>query len=78
MTGPEHYAAAEQHAGTAEELHAGDQPAMAEFYLRLTEVHATLAVAAAAAINNADGGLPGLDERAWRRAAGEGNKKPDG
>lgn len=67
MTGPEHYTAAEQHAAAAQEV---TDPEAAAFFLRLAGVHATLAVAAATALNSADGGLSYEDDRAWRQAAG--------
>jgi hypothetical protein len=68
VTGPEHYRAAEQ------DLAAMDGKSIAGVSALITraQVHATLALAAATALNtDTDGGLPASDYDAWVQAASE-------
>jgi len=67
MTGPEHYRLAEELLTEACETHDG-QPA--DTNIARAQVHATLALAAATALNDAEGGLSKLDWEAWRDTAG--------
>lgn len=68
MTGPEHYLAAEQllTSDPADEGLPDKAHAIAE-----AQVHATLALAAATALNDFDGGLSTANYNAWHNAAGE-------
>jgi len=70
MTGPEHYKMAETLAKVADEGSVDWESTLAR-----AQVHATLALAAATALNdgvntNGEGGMPGADFRAWLAAAG--------
>ncbi|WP_189055934.1 hypothetical protein [Longimycelium tulufanense] len=65
MTGPEHYRIAEKLLNRAEE---GEET---PHLIQLAQVHATLALAAAAGLNDAKNGLPGADGGSWRKIAGE-------
>lgn len=70
MNGPEHYREAERLARMA--LPVAD-PAGALVIAQLATAHATLALAAATALNDNDaeaGGMPVADYRAWRKTAG--------
>jgi hypothetical protein len=85
MTGPEHYREAERHLSAASYTHGpgGDpvHPVAAAHYLAMAQVHATLALAAATALNDnaADaGGLPLEDFNEWAEAAGVWKPKPKG
>ena len=67
MTGPEHYRQAEiqlEFAATASETES------AQWHQGQAQVHATLALAAATALNDSDGGLSIPEHTAWTRAAG--------
>lgn len=66
MTGPEHYREAERLGHMAQ----GQELAWAMFTVAQAQVHATLALAAATAINDYPDGAPIDDARAWRDAAG--------
>ena len=61
MTGPEHYQAAERWLYKAE---------TAESCAAIAFTHASLAAAAATALNQADAGMWTADWSAWRSAAG--------
>ncbi|WP_037823049.1 hypothetical protein [Streptomyces sp. NRRL B-24720] len=76
MTGPEHYAAAEQlgHEAAHQVENHSDWDA-AQAYAAMAQVHATLALAAATAMSapldgEAESGLPPRDAAAWYAAAG--------
>ena len=62
MSGPEHYREAEKLAALAA---TADRPKWATEYLRLAQVHATLALAAASAL------IPGRQADAWAEVTGE-------
>ena len=69
MTGPEHYQrAADMAARVADRLteigHASTRETLA-----LAQVHATLALAAATALNDGGGGMATADYQAWTEAA---------
>ena len=67
MTGPDHYQAAEQLLDTL----GGDGP-VSQRVAAAAQVHATLALAAATALNtDTDGGLPASDYGSWIQAASE-------
>jgi hypothetical protein len=68
MTGPEHFRAAEDHLDDAVTLDEGDMEASA-WHQRQAQAHATLALAAATALNDADGGLKYADWAEWCDAA---------
>ncbi|MER7131194.1 hypothetical protein [Streptosporangium saharense] len=80
MSGPEHYREAEKllagamkHRLTEDGDWRGD-PArhrIADALVAEAQVHATLALAAATALNNAEGGPDREDWLAWKAAAGE-------
>lgn len=72
MTGPEHYREAERLLEIASPLLADDSPNIPEHaaWLAEAQVHATLALAAAAALNSGKWGLQPIDETQWRSAAG--------
>lgn len=63
MTGPEHFAKAEELLGQAEQLLQGDKPSAATWSTQQAQVHALLALAAANA-----GGTGGADRQAWEHA----------
>lgn len=71
MNGPEHYLEAEALLASADQnFLRGDDPSSA---LAAAQVHATLALAAATALNDNsadEGGMPLEDYRAWAEAAG--------
>lgn len=88
MTGPEHYLTAEALLGAAGQtlqLHAGlpfqERVQRYRADIALAQVHATLAVAAATALNDHshgdDSGLPWRDVDRWQRTAGEKPPQPD-
>lgn len=66
-TGPEHYREAEQHLENAVRNVAGSDAE--RWNLAAAQVHATLAVAAASALNDGETGTPHADWRAWMAAA---------
>jgi hypothetical protein len=68
MTGPEHYRMAEQALDAI--ASGGMDGAMAAQLVVRAQVNATVALAAATGLNDADGGLPSSDLRAWRAVAG--------
>ena len=69
MTGPEHYRKAEELAAKAGAyLGQGDGQDSAAVWGAVAQVHATLALAAAMAMNDAKNGVPGKDWDEWRRA----------
>ncbi|MER7126688.1 hypothetical protein [Micrococcus luteus] len=73
MTGADHYREAEQLlevAGKVVRLSDGSSPEVA-LLLAEAQVHATLALAAATALNDAEGGLSRPDWEAWKATAGE-------
>jgi hypothetical protein len=65
MTGPEHYAKAEQLLGQAEQLVQADEPSAATWSVEQAQVHATLALAAATALKDIDS-----EEPTWIGTAG--------
>ena len=67
MTGPEHYREAEK---ILDAINLGERTEKIAASAHLAQVHATLALAAATALNDAQGGLPGGDWNAWNAAAG--------
>ena len=67
MTGPEHFRAAEKLVDQMERGQADWEPAAA-----IAQVHATLALAAATALNDAETGLRGPAYEAWRKVAADG------
>jgi hypothetical protein len=70
MTGPEHYAKAEEHLTLAATIETdGHDDSMSAWHQRQAQVHATLALAAATALPHA-GELPVADHDAWWAAAG--------
>lgn len=70
MTGPEHYREAEQlAAAAAHHANVGKDWNAAQGCAALAQVHATLALAAATALNDHDGGSPVLTYRAWKAVA---------
>jgi hypothetical protein len=74
MTGPEHYAAAEALLADARRTQAEDD---AKRWLARAQVHATLALAAATALNvpHPEGGMENTDSLAWFKAASAGRKR---
>lgn len=71
MTGPGHYREAERLGSLAQ----GQDLIWAMFTMAQAQMHATLALAAATALNDCindsgDGGLPRDDWKAWKDAAG--------
>lgn len=64
MTGPEHYERAERLLAEVRELDLDD---VAET-IAIAQVHATLALAAATALNDANGGMAISEHRAWVQA----------
>lgn len=64
MTGPEHYRQAESLVNLAGMAGEDVTPTRAEL-TALAQVHATLALAAATALNHATGGMPISDYDAW-------------
>jgi hypothetical protein len=68
MTGPGHYKKAEQ---LAQQAHY-QEPEQAAYSLRLAQVHATLALAAATALylHSDDGWLQTHEQAAWNEVAG--------
>lgn len=67
-TGPEHYREAERIVSLIDQGRIGQDMANS---LAKAQVHATLALAAATALNDADGGAPVADWDAWKAVAGE-------
>jgi hypothetical protein len=65
MTGPEHYARAEELLTEAEELLQGDEPSAATWSVGQAQAHATLALAMATALKGTD-----HEDQAWIDAAG--------
>ncbi|MFZ4264471.1 hypothetical protein [Streptomyces arboris] len=72
MTGPEHYREAERLIETAADiLRPHDEgPCEADRVLAAAQVHATLALAAATALNDAEDGMPQSAYQEWRATAG--------
>jgi hypothetical protein len=66
MNGPEHYQKAQQYLEKA----AGSLHSDYDGYVARAQVHATLALAAATAINDYPEGAPLADVAAWRAVAG--------
>jgi hypothetical protein len=72
MTGPDHYREAERliaEQAKVTRLHDDTCPE-ADRMLAEAQVHATLALAAATALNDNDGGMPSVDFKAWDDVAG--------
>jgi hypothetical protein len=67
MTGPEHYLKAEDHLTDAVTM--DEEPEVSGWHQRQAQVHATLALAAAAAVAKLDG-MPTKDAIAWQHTAG--------
>ncbi len=83
MTGPEHYREAERLLGMAHRFTYGDgaDPIVGAALAAEAQAHATLANAAATALNDNspdEGGMPLEDYRAWQQAAGVWKPKPKG
>jgi hypothetical protein len=83
MTGPEHYREAERLLAESQTIHRPNDEGHCEADRTIAEaqVHATLALAAATALNdNATdaGGLPLEDFTAWAEAASEWKPNPKG
>ncbi len=77
MTGPENYRLAEQLVAEAADASEHGDTTTATLALTAAQVHATLALAAATALNGAgDDDMPSEDWHAWHRAAGV--QKPSG
>jgi hypothetical protein len=74
MTGPEHYQRAEDLIGDAAGASESSDHGRAAALVAIAQVHATLAAAAAAALNHGGRGLDERDYTAWYEAAGV---KPD-
>lgn len=72
MTGPEHYQAAEDLLD--EPL--GENPEHAWRFIMQAQVHATLALAAATALHDPEGGTVGDEHGAWLKAASDYYGKP--
>jgi hypothetical protein len=70
MNGPEHYAEAERCLDTAARDFDRGNASGATFELQRAQVHATLAQAAATALNDSQGGTPTPEWHHWRVAAG--------
>jgi len=68
MTGPEHYQEAERLIEDA--LSLNDEGADMSPHIAVAQVHATLALAAATALSDPDGGMPVPDWRVWMGACG--------
>ena len=76
MTGPGHYAMAEEHLAKAAAIETdGHDDSMSAWHQRQAQAHATLALAAATALREPDSGLQGPDWRAWNDVAA--TKRPD-
>ena len=67
MTGPEHYAEAQ---AILDEVHGDETTDKVIACAALAQVHATLALAAATALNDNDGGLQPTEWHAWNDLAG--------
>lgn len=61
-TGPEHYREAEKHIGFAQN---SDAPDVEALHLGYAQAHATLALAAATALNDFEGGMGRVDHCGW-------------
>lgn len=73
MTGPEHYCEAQDLLDTARRASDRGRDEDAAFWQREAQVHATLALAAATALNGFSvEGSPQADRQAWYEAASEG------
>ena len=70
MTGPEHYEAAGLWLFKAERESARGTAETPESCAAIAQAHATLALAAATALNPARDGYSDPDRAAWRKAAG--------
>ena len=68
MTGPEHYRAAEVAIENAKYTDVGSDKE--RFFVAVAQVHATLAAAAATALNDFEGGMSARDYNAWAEVAG--------
>ena len=79
MTGPEHYRRAEQMVDGIDQLDSSSKSHQPLISLLLAEaqVHATLATAAATALNDAGGGLGVPDYDAWHDVASLSRSRPD-
>jgi hypothetical protein len=83
VTGPEHYREAERLAGMAHRFTYGDgaDPAVGAALAAEAQVHATLALAAAAALATPDRSMPPRkatqEWAAWQRAAGVASPEGD-
>ena len=70
MTGPEHYEAAGRWLYKAQNKGARGATETAESCAAIAQAHATLALAAATALNPARDGWSDPDRAAWRKVAG--------
>ena len=72
MTGPEHYREAERLAGRARRYANRNDadPAVGQLLAAEAQVHATLALAAATALQPSNFGMQRAESKAWRAAAG--------
>lgn len=73
-TGPEHYLCAEEFLDRAVHMVTGGD--MERYCLAAAQVHATLALAAATAINDPDGGQPTADADDWHHTVGVQRNEP--
>lgn len=70
MTGPEHYTKAEQFLTDAKTATGKGQVQQAQLLISAAQVHATLAQAAATALDVADDGTSGSRHYQWEQVAG--------
>ncbi|TQS30003.1 hypothetical protein [Microbispora sp. KK1-11] len=70
MSGPEHYRKAEEILAEAENADPRAERGDIALLLSFAQLHATLALAAATAMNDHDGGMSNADFNAWDKVAG--------
>ena len=71
MTGPEHYAKAEEHLAKADAIETdGHDDGMSAWHQRQAAVHATLALAGAVGNNDTASGQTVHESNAWYRVSG--------
>jgi hypothetical protein len=75
MNGPDHYREAERtlalaRCATAQQAHNTEPDEAVTMMLAAAQVHATLALAAATALSDPEGGMPIRDWNAWQAATG--------
>ncbi|HEY6279510.1 MAG TPA: hypothetical protein VIX86_24635 [Streptosporangiaceae bacterium] len=74
MTGPGHYLAAERMLSSARSPQGRGEEEMAT--LAAAQIHATLALAAATAMNDSSGGMGAYDYDAWREIVSVHSPRP--